>query len=543
MNMWFEKQRLVLWTVLFVVLIAAIVTYLVKQDLFSASDNKASDRTEKSIVHAAASSSTALVSVIDFGAAGDGKTDDYQAIVKAIHQAAALKNNGMKAAVLLPEATAYVSSGTIRIPANISVIQKAPLVYSGNEPKPFLVIGSENETTTATYSGLSVYRNASTDWKQDAKGTAVGISIINANSSRIEIDHVENFTIGVETVGIGKGFVYNQVELGKIVSNQIGLKVTNRKDAAGARGWNNENIYLNGNFAVWSNVNGDGSRYGVLITSDDGSYVNNNNNVFLKPSFELNEMSLKSAAVESVPIVIEHGLNNTFEYVRNEGNGPYIARILHKSSNNIISVAYGTGAIEDRSEYGNQVLRDTDDQFLAQFQQAYVFPLLERYTALDQAKRFRGLTFLDETGREAGSTTSACLGVERGFVSFERGCVALGVKLDSSNVKQFVIKRATSEELGGRVVIKGFDSQGNPVDGRTAPWLRGTSKNSFYYSENFGGVYMSAADNSVPIYFDVNSNIQTVWVGVTSGTGKARINSIGVYTKHKDFPALLSGLE
>lgn len=544
MNMWFGKNRRVsLLAILLLITTGLLIISLVKPvNLFSPNARDFGERAESSVVSAAASKS-ALVNVADFGAAGDGKTDDYKGIVRAVSRAAALKNDGLETALLFPEATAYASSGTIEIPANISVIQKAPLIYTGNEPKPFLVLGSEDETSTATYSGLSVIKRTSTDWKKDGKETGIGISIINASNSRIEVAHAENFTIGVQTAGIGKGFVYNKVELGKIASNKIGLKITNKTNGSGAKGWNNENIYLNGNFAVWSNVNEGESRYGVLITSEDGSYLNNNNNVFLKPSFELNDKSLTSAKAESIPIVIEHGLNNSFEYVRNEGNGAYVARVMNNSNNNVISVAYGDAAIEDVSEFGNQVLRDVNDQFLAQFQLAYSFPLLERYTAQNQTRAFRGMTFLDENGKELSSTTGDCIGLDGGFVSFGRGCVALGVKLDTSSVKQFVIKRAASDDMGGRVAVKGFDAQGRQVDGRTAPWIRGTSKNSFFYSENFGGVYLSGADSSVPVYFDVNDKIKSIWVGVASGTNTAKINSIGIFTKQTDYPALLSGLE
>lgn len=206
MNMWFGKNRRVsLLAILLLITTGLLIISLVKPvNLFSPNARDFGERAESSVVSAAASKS-ALVNVADFGAAGDGKTDDYKGIVRAVSRAAALKNDGLETALLFPEATAYASSGAIEIPANISVIQKAPLIYTGNEPKPFLVLGSEDETSTATYSGLSVIKRTSTDWKKDGKETGIGISIINASNSRIEVAHAENFTIGCKPPASAKG--------------------------------------------------------------------------------------------------------------------------------------------------------------------------------------------------------------------------------------------------------------------------------------------------------------------------------------------------
>ena len=168
-------------------------------------------------------------------------------------------------------------------------------------------------------------------------------------------------------MGIGTGFVYNDIRLGKIASNQIGLKVTNRSNVNGIKGWNNENLYLGGDFTVWTGVNSGQSRYGIVVTSEDGTYTNNNNNVFIKPSIELNRKDMKDPKKDCIPIVIEYGLNNSFDDIRNEGNGDYLARILNDSRDNRFTVGYGEAMLDNSQNSAMRLLRLEQQSFLAIF--------------------------------------------------------------------------------------------------------------------------------------------------------------------------------
>ncbi|SFF25328.1 hypothetical protein SAMN04487969_12072 [Paenibacillus algorifonticola] len=543
-------RRSWIWGIsLLVVILAALALPSLKSDKVPTSSNESGStgfhlevegNPVASAAAATSSADAAYINVVDYGAVGNGKKDDWNGISKAIAKAKALRDKGRQVTLLFPELTEFRSSKAIVIPANISVDQRAPLIYTGTAYVPFLTLGEESTVTGAEYSGLNVRRSKLVDWSKDKSHKAIGIRIINANNSGIHIQRAENFSIGVETIGIGTGFAYNDIRLGKITSNQIGLKVTNKRNKAKVSGWNNENLYTGGNFAVWSGNNTSQSRYGIVITTEDGSYKNNNNNVFVKPSFELNQRNTKGSA-ESVPIVIEHGLNNTFDYVRNETNGIYMARLKNKSNNNSFNVSYGDAKLDDQSEFGNQIVTTQESSFFDQFTLRESFNLSERWNKSNTAASLDGMSFLSNKGGEPTATNNFdCISSSKGFVTFANGCVAVGAMIDVSVVKQFVIKRAAQNELGGRVIVRGYDKNGKLLSG-SGNWLRGMSNNSFYFADTFGGVYMSARDMADPVYFDVKDNVKKVWVGVTAGSGKAVINSFGIFTRSTDYPAVYSG--
>ena len=107
----------------------------------------------------------ANVTVTSFGAVGDGVTDDWIAITNAVAKAKELRDKGLKVTLVFPELKAFASSKPVKVPANVSINQKAPLIYTGSVNQPFLVIGEENATTTAQYSGLLVKRAKVTNWQ------------------------------------------------------------------------------------------------------------------------------------------------------------------------------------------------------------------------------------------------------------------------------------------------------------------------------------------------------------------------------------------
>lgn len=513
-------------------------------------DRTAESETEESqttslvpIASAAAMFTSAKVTVTSFGAVGDGVTDDWKAITNAVAKAKELRDKGLKVTLVFPELKAFASSKPVKVPANVGINQKAPLIYTGSVNQPFFVIGEENATTTAQYSGLLVKRAKVTNWATDKDEKTIGILIYNANASHIDIQGAEYFTVGIQTMGIGTGFVYNDIRLGKIASNQIGLKVTNRSNVNGIKGWNNENLYLGGNFTVWTGVNSGQSRYGIVVTSEDGTYTNNNNNVFIKPSIELNRKDMKDPKKDCIPIVIEYGLNNSFDDIRNEGNGDYLARILNDSRDNRFTVGYGEAMLDNQSEFGNEIATTRTTEFFDQFLLTKSYPLAELSSKTDRTITIQGMSFLSDSGGITASTDQGCIKNESGYLVFGVGCVAAGVMIDTSSVKQFVVKRAAEGESGGRIVVVGFDKNGDRVNGKNMTWLRGTNMNTFYFSNNFGGVFMSARDHAMPLYFDLQPDIDHIWVGVAAGSKSAVINSLAIFNKSLDFPAIYRGVQ
>ncbi|MDF2720052.1 MAG: hypothetical protein K0R28_6977 [Paenibacillus sp.] len=279
--------------------------------------------------------SEGTVNVKWFGAKGDGATNDALAIMRAVAYAHTLASSGRKPTLYFPAATGYAVESTVTVPPNIHVAMEASLVYTGAAQSVCLEIGSSGTANSLGILKLNVQRAVQADWLSE---DCVGIRLINCYTSDIHIVEARGFTIGVQCLGASAGFVYNEVHLGALTNNKIALDLTNRNGGSGI-GWCNENVFLNGRIWCASTANPGMGRVGVRITTQDGTYVNNNNNVFHKPSFELN--AVKASPQEALPILIEHGSVNFFADIRNEGNSPVTVRVLNKSAGNELETGYG----------------------------------------------------------------------------------------------------------------------------------------------------------------------------------------------------------
>jgi hypothetical protein len=225
-----------------------------------------------------------VVSVKDFGAVGDGVTDDTVAI-----QAAAdyCKTTG---AQLIGVPGAYVISATLVINCggdlsmmtlNVNAASVSPAVRIGN---------------TSGSGALALYRydlklpnlvntaKITTGWS--GFENAVGVEAGNLYECRLVIPYVYGFGVGASLGGYTAGFVYNEVTLGTLSDNKINLRVAPHA----ATGWSNENNFYGGRFSFSSSEgsNVSGCR-DILLSNVPGSAIGApNNNVFYKPALENN---------------------------------------------------------------------------------------------------------------------------------------------------------------------------------------------------------------------------------------------------------------
>ncbi|AMA71682.1 hypothetical protein SAMN04489735_101319 [Aneurinibacillus thermoaerophilus] len=490
-----------------------------------------------------------MIDVMQFGAVGDGKTNDALAVSQAIAYAEKLSASQFSPesniVLVFPPAEGYALDTPIQIPPNVSVEQHAPLIYTGDAYEPFVTIGEQGKTTRASYTGLAVIRKKQSAWlSSDPAKQAIGIRIFNATSSFIDIRQADCFTIGSQFIGAGKGFAYNEVRLGQFIGNHIGVELTNQKGKNGRIGWINENLYMGGRFSVRPSLHANEDRIGVVITSQDGTYKNNNNNIFIKPSFELSQSGLVQGA-EALPILIEHGKLNTFEYIRNEGNGTYAARIVNGSSDNVISTGMGAARIDDRSLYPSTITSSASERVLEEHSHLLAsYNLSERFRMLpDGHISFVGMSFLTDGSNDVlGSVSGQAISRNQDGTFIVKD-TALGVMIDTRKVKSFVVKRASPGNSAGRVVIKGYDARGNIVNAKHGGWLKGKEENVPYWSEKrYGGVYITGSDNSDPLFFVVGPEVARVWLGIAPGSGAAVVGGMAIYTKPADYTLVSSGI-
>jgi hypothetical protein len=261
-----------------------------------------------------------VVSVKDFGAVGDGVTDDTVAIQAAANYARA---NGY--VLTGPAGTCNITStivllcdcdlSTMTWEANAlnvkPVIRVGPI--SGGSSSADLVISKDIK--------LPKVRNTAkttTGWNA---GWGSGIELAQVFESRIEVPWVEGFKVGLDCGGYDYGFAYNEVRVGRVYNNEIGTQIKPK----GAAGWANENLFYNGRY-VMDSAEGvvTAARYIKLAPFDvtNASTSWPNNNVFIKPSIE------EQGPQYAVEIA---GAFNWFHNARFEGNND-VLMVGHSSS-------------------------------------------------------------------------------------------------------------------------------------------------------------------------------------------------------------------
>ncbi len=284
-----------------------------------------------------------------FGAIGDGTTDDTAAINAAIDALAAA--SGYRTLVF-PPAIHYRTTETITIPERADVVMDTPVKYEGAVTTPAIVVGRERANNVAKLK-LQVIREFGADgYANWDEADNIGLLIHNAYMAFLEIPRVEGFTIGVQARGSGAGFGYSHIHLGLLRDNWVALDLFNY-ELNDKPGWVNENIWYGGDFGRRSDTKRGWGNIGIRIHSGDDRYTRNNNNLFIKPCFELGAAS--STPEKVLPIQIETGRWNRFWSCRNENNNTPVMRTTGVALENELSVGRGSVQVEDLGDYPTSV--------------------------------------------------------------------------------------------------------------------------------------------------------------------------------------------
>ena len=218
----------------------------------------------------------------DFGGLGDGVADDRSAIQSCFDRAAA----DQKFAVI-PPGTWNVGSGVTLGGGARGLIMRGVIRYTGaaNAPATVLTLGDGGTTRTGEklYAGLQVVRQIQSDWASEAD---IGILVRNIDASVVELRLVSGFTIGMRTLGDGRGVEDSTFHLLRILNNRYGLDIR----AETATAWNTSIRYYGGHFALATGINPTIDRYGIRFSRGAGGYNNHNRHVFDGPNFELRQL-------------------------------------------------------------------------------------------------------------------------------------------------------------------------------------------------------------------------------------------------------------
>ena len=486
------------------------------------------------------------LSARDFGAVGDGVTDDGPALQAAMNAAAAAGRH-----LVIGEGTHRTTMPLTLPGAAAGLTMRGAILYAGPAGEAALTLGDGGTARNAVklYQGLRVLRATVSDWLDERD---IGILARNQDASRIDVRQVEGFTIGVQTLGDERGFEDSELHFGRIVNNRIGLDVRTRT----AAGWNTSVRYFGGHFAIASSVHPDKDRFGVRFSAEPGAYVAHNRHVFEAPAFELQSASLP---IEGIPFLIE--VNSRAVIARNlrmEGTDAFVARHTAGAQDHLYEVAWASQGYAVDVDYTPTATRG--GAVVRLFHQALAHRELTRPVAIVDNLRAAAFRWSGtETGFEriaaiasntpGGATTVAefsypgltnytltdqgvSLGVARGlgFVVATRGCRDFALALDADSPRLVVIcfdaaGQLLTDAAGPMVLFSGASASWNAG----ARWWQTSADLTDAASTRLQAIRLAP-------------QVATAIIGVARITADYEVRAMRLFCDASFAPALLYGL-
>jgi len=340
------------------------------------------------------------VSVLWWGAVGDGVADNYLPIQRCFTYAA---NNAM---------TPYFPAGTFYSSAALVLSGGAPGIFMDGQirsPGGFIALTLGDSGTARNwnkkYGPLRVQRQTISDWSSEAD---VGIRIYNCDACVVDVQQVEGFTVGLQTYGDGRGFEDTNIFLGRIVDNRYGLDARTGQ----ASGWNNSIRYFGGHFACSSSTNTTTSRYGVRFSAEPGAYDRHNAHSFYGPAFELQRLGTPGTVL-AIPFLFTAGDERGImgDRIRMEACSPYVVHAVSTINDCSFWVTY-TGTYGFK---GDQVLYDSSVTRSG----VSVYPNHQAGAALATPRLFadasnvRAMAYRDNSDSASGTALTGAIGFEK----------------------------------------------------------------------------------------------------------------------------------
>ncbi|APT57626.1 hydrolase [Roseomonas gilardii] len=499
------------------------------------------------------------LSARDFGATGDGVTDDGAALQAAMNAAAM----GGKQLVI-GEGSFRTTIPLVLPGGSPGLTMRGAILYDGPAGQVALTLGdgAGARNRSKVYRGLRVLRASIADWGNEGD---IGLLLRNLDASLVEIQQVEGFTIGARTSGEATGFEDSTLHLGRFVNNRIGLDI----HTGSAAGWNNSVRYLGGHFANASGTNTTLDRYGIRFSCEAGAYNRHNAHLFIGPAFELQRQGTPGT-VSAIPFLLQAGDERGIlaRGVRMEACSPFVARHAGGANDCVYEVCYTgtygfTGAAVD---YTGTATRAGGTAIpLHQAAAAHETPRLVAAAENVRQRAFRqtvdtegGIGFEQMavlSGNPAGPPTTLTGFAFAGLGSLVLNPDSIGLPtsralafvVDCSDCKEFFI---AAEGTALRPVVMQFDAGENvlldtaPVlfSNMNAVWSGSTGSTSRFWEGNVNldspvsGLLLNRLQRVT-----LNASAKFAAIGVRGGDETAVLKALRLYCSPLHAPTLIYG--
>lgn len=483
------------------------------------------------------------LTVRDFGAAGDGATDDRAAIQAAFNAA------GQSGRLVIIGEGDHAVSGPLSLPAGAAgLIMRGRIVYAASAAATVLTLGagSSGPVQGRIWQGIRVARATQSAWSSEAD---IGVLLRTPADCAIEVLEAAGFTIGIRLLAEGGTAAGSRLSLGRVANCRIGLDLR----SGNAQGVISGLSVLGGRFTVGSSVNPSADRFGVRLSAASGANRTSGGFVFDAPGF-----SLAGGSGASIPFLVEtDGRGLTARDIRLDGAATIVARHSGAAEDHVYEVAAasepGALSIDYTAAAGRAggavVARHAAAPALAAMRLVATIPNLRAaafrwgpgQTGFDTLACLDALSPPPATLRDAArpGLDGFTLGARTVTIGFGRG---IGFAVDTRLCRRFSLAH---EGDPARLVVLCFDAAGALLSDAAGVLVRASGDSLLYDPARgwwAGANEMSEAARTAMPALTLSPLVASAIIGLVRGTADAELRAVRLYADARRSPPLLAGL-
>lgn len=215
-----------------------------------------------------------VVNVRDFGAVGDGVTDDTEAIQTALNAAKTSKK------ICFGEGT-FLISETVQIDCSCN-FSAATFNVHGATVTPAIKVGQTETTHSTLVLGLQIFLPRVVNLDAPSSGftgieDSIGVQVLNLFSAEVHVPDIKNFYRGLYLTASQTGNAWNTYFINALTYNKFNLDITPI-----GTGWVNQNLFIGGRFRANETSETDKTtQINLRKSSSSSGNWGPNNNVFI----------------------------------------------------------------------------------------------------------------------------------------------------------------------------------------------------------------------------------------------------------------------